>query len=156
MLDICREKMVRQGIAERCGFHEGYVDSLPETAAFDAATCLLVAHFILDRNERIHLYRQIADRLKPGGVLINSDLSADRGSPSYRYYLTLWQQVWLDSGHVADKDQAMDRMMEEFDRKVALLPPAEVGELLAAAGFLETASSAFQFLLIHAWVSFKS
>ena len=50
----------------------------------------------------------------------------------------------------------MDRIMEEFDRKVALLPPAEVGELLAAAGFLETASSAFQFLLIHAWVSFKS
>lgn len=155
MLDICRQKLEEQGIDERCEFQEGFLDSLPAAPAFDAATCLLVAHFILDRRERVGLYRQIADRLKSGGVLVNADLSADKRSPSYAYFLQRWQLVWLDAGHVADTGQAMERMMEEFERKVSLLPPAEVGELLAVAGFRQTAAPVFQFLLIHAWVSFR-
>jgi tRNA (cmo5U34)-methyltransferase len=155
MLDICRQKMEAQGLSERCDFHEGYLESLAEMPPFDAATCLLVAHFVLDRAERVRLYRQIADRLKPGGVLISADLSADKGSPSYRHMLTLWQRVWQHAGYPGDDEQALDRMMEQFERKVGLLPPAEVGELLAEAGFRETGSPVFQSLLIRAWVSFK-
>jgi tRNA (cmo5U34)-methyltransferase len=156
MLEIGRQKMKELGLAERCVFHEGYLSTLPETEQFDAATCLLVAHFVLDRTDRIALYRQIADRLKPGGVLINADLSADKSSESYRHTLTLWQGMWRHGGYAGNEQPAMERMMEEFERKVALVPPAEVGAMLAEAGFRETAAPVFQALLIHAWVSFTA
>lgn len=156
MLDICREKMEAQGLAERCDFHEGYLESLPEMPSFDAATCLLVAHFVLDRAERVGLYRQIADRLGPGGVLINADLSADKHNPSYRHMLTLWQRMWQHAGYTGDDEQALVRMQEQFERMVGLLPPAEVGEMLAEAGFRETGAPVFQSLLIRAWVALKA
>jgi tRNA (cmo5U34)-methyltransferase len=67
MLEIGRQKMKELGLAERCVFHEGYLSTLPETEQFDAATCLLVAHFVLDRTDRIALYRQIALKVAATG-----------------------------------------------------------------------------------------
>src|SRR5262249_28967552 len=49
MLDVCRRKAEACGVASRCVFHAGYLDSLPLGEAFDAATALLVSQFILDR-----------------------------------------------------------------------------------------------------------
>ena len=43
MLDLCRTKADAEGIASRCTFHEGYLDSLPAGEPFDAATSLLVS-----------------------------------------------------------------------------------------------------------------
>jgi predicted O-methyltransferase YrrM len=37
MLEICRQKVEEYGIASRCTFHKGYLDSLPASDAFDAA-----------------------------------------------------------------------------------------------------------------------
>ena len=48
MLAVCRRKAEERGVAPRCVFHEGYLDSLPPSAPFDAATSLLVSQFILD------------------------------------------------------------------------------------------------------------
>src|SRR3546814_12481871 len=42
MLDACRTRAERDGFADRCEFHAGLVDTLPEAAAFDGATCFLV------------------------------------------------------------------------------------------------------------------
>jgi tRNA (cmo5U34)-methyltransferase len=38
MLEICRQKAEASGIASRCTWHEGYLDSLPVSEPFDAAT----------------------------------------------------------------------------------------------------------------------
>jgi tRNA (cmo5U34)-methyltransferase len=38
MLDLFRRRAEEQGIASRCVFHPGYLDSLPSADAFDAAT----------------------------------------------------------------------------------------------------------------------
>ena len=38
MLDVCRRRADEAGIAERCEFHEGYLDSLPAGASYQAAT----------------------------------------------------------------------------------------------------------------------
>ena len=48
MLEVCRRKANESGMAARCRFHEGYLETLPPTAAFDAATSLLVSQFILE------------------------------------------------------------------------------------------------------------
>src|SRR5581483_11546369 len=36
MLEVCRRRAAESGIASRCVFHEGYLDSLPSSEAFDA------------------------------------------------------------------------------------------------------------------------
>ena len=63
MLDLCRKKADDCGIAARCEFHEGYLDSLPPALPFDAANSLLVSQFILDLEARIAFFRGIAERL---------------------------------------------------------------------------------------------
>ena len=60
-----------------CTFFEGYVDSVPEAASFDAALCLLVSYFLLDPGERHALFSAIARRLRRGGLLVNAELTAD-------------------------------------------------------------------------------
>lgn len=55
MMQECRRNAEAQGVAERCRFHTGYLDSLPEEAEFDAATSFLVSQFILDPKARIEL-----------------------------------------------------------------------------------------------------
>jgi tRNA (cmo5U34)-methyltransferase len=77
MMDIYRENAEKQGIAARCSFHEGYLDTLPGNERFHAATSLLVSQFIKDKKERLSFFQEIASRLCKGGLLINADLSAD-------------------------------------------------------------------------------
>jgi tRNA (cmo5U34)-methyltransferase len=90
MLEVCRRKAEACGVASRCVFHAGYLDSLPPGKSFDAATALLVSQFILDREARSHFFRGIGERLRPGGWLISSDLAGDRGSAAYRSLLDVW------------------------------------------------------------------
>jgi tRNA (cmo5U34)-methyltransferase len=93
MLDICRRKAEESGIASRCTFHQGYVDSLPASEAFHAATCILVSHFFMKSDERSHFFQQIAARLQPGGYLVSADLTADMATAEYQSLLEVWLRM---------------------------------------------------------------
>ncbi len=151
MLDICKDKIEERGVSDRCIFHEGYLDTLMGDTTYDAATCLFVAHFILDREERTDLYRQIAFRLSSGGCFFNADISGDQNSASYELTLDLWKKMRILSGA---NPQTMEAMMEEFERKVSIRPPVEISRMLAEAGFCDVVPI-FQSLLIYGWGSTK-
>jgi len=147
MLDVCRQKAEECGVASRCVFHNGYLDSLPAAEPFDAATALLVSQFLLDRSARADFFREIAQRLRPGGWLIGSDLAADTASPAYRGLLEVWWRVM----RTADASpEGLDRMRAAYDRDVAILPPDEVAAIVSAGGF-DAPVRFFQAGLIHAW-----
>lgn len=149
MLEICREKAERGGYASRCRFHEGYVDSLPAGTAFDAATCFLVSQFILDESARTGFFRQIAARLRPGGILASSDLASDVTSAEYEALLELWLAMLQASGIPA---AGLEQMRAAYARDVAVLPPAKVAAIIEAGGF-DTPVLFYQAGLIHAWFS---
>ena len=152
MLDACRQRAQDHGYLARCAFHEGYLDSLPATEAFDAATCLLVSQFILEQPARADFFRGIAQRVRPGGILVSSDLSADVASDSYRSLL----DVWLRTMAVADvPPEGLERMREAYRKDVAILPAREVEALLVSGGF-ESPVQVFQAGLIRAWYSRRS
>jgi tRNA (cmo5U34)-methyltransferase len=147
MLDVCRRKVEERGIAARCEFHEGYLESLPPGEAFDAATSLLVSQFILDREARTGFFRGIADRLRSGGVLVNADLSSDARPAAYQSLLDVWFRM-MRTGELTP--EAIEKMRAAYDRDVALLPPEEVGGIISAGGF----DAPVQFLqtgLIRGW-----
>jgi tRNA (cmo5U34)-methyltransferase len=147
MLDVCRRKAEECGIAARCQFHEGYLESLPPGEAFDAATSLLVSQFILDREARTGFFRGIADRLRPGGCLVNADLASDARPAAYRSLLDVWFRV-MRAGDLTR--EAVEKMRAACARDVALLPPEEVAAIISAGGF-DAPIAFLQTGLIRAW-----
>jgi len=149
MLDLCRERAEAAGVAARCRFHEGYLDSLPAGEPHQAATCFLVSQFLLDPQERTEFFREIAMRLQPGGLLAISDLASDQGSSAYEELL----QVWLNMLAAADiPPEGLENLRRVYENEVAILPQSEVAALIAAAGF-EPPVQFYQAGLIHAWFS---
>ena len=149
MLDICRQKAEKHGITSRCTFHEGYLDSLPLSDLFDAATCLVVSHFIIQKDERRNFFNQIALRLRPQGYLINSDLVSDISTSNYQSLLEVWLRM-MKSAELPEED--IKKMIDGYGRDVAVLPPQEVASIITSAGF-DTPVLFYQNLLIHAWYS---
>ena len=149
MLEVCRQKARQAGFAERCTFHEGYVDSLPADQLHDAATCFLVSQFILDEAERIRFFAEIARRLKPGGLLASSDLASDVASPEYEVLLRAWMTMMASS---AVSPEMLERMRHAYANDVGVLPPEKIAALIAAGGFT-LPTRFFQAGLIHAWCS---
>ena len=149
MLDVCRRRAEAEGFASRCDFHEGYLDSLPAGQLHDAATCFLVSQFILEPEARSAFFREIADRLKPGGILASSDLASDTGSPEYAALLRTWLQLMASGGVTPE---GLERMSHAYARDVAVLPPEHVASIIRSGGF-DTPVRFFQAGLIHAWYS---
>lgn len=150
MLDVCRRKTTEAGIADRCTFHGGYVDALPAGAVFDAATALLVSHFLTDRAQRTAFFREIASRLRPGGLVVTADLTT---APAGRHesLFAVWQQLQRHAGATAEQIHAL---LTTYGRDVALLPEPEMEALLVAAGFIAPVRFS-QSLLIHAWYAHR-
>ena len=149
MLDVCRQRVEEHGIASRCTFHEGYLDSLPASDSFDAATCLVVSHFIILKDERRNFFNQIALRLRPQGYLISSDIAYDMSTSAYQSLLDVWLRM-MKSAELPEED--IKKMIAGYGRDIAILPPQEVASIIASAGF-DTPVLFFQNLLIHAWYS---
>jgi len=147
MLDACRTRVEEIGVSSRCTFHHGYVETLPPLEPHDAATCFLVSQFILDAQARSDFFRQIAHRLVPGGILANSDLSADVESEDYDALLAVWQKVMSSSAVTAE---GLDRMRAAYAKDVSILPPAEVGSIIESGGF-DAPVHFFAAGLLHAW-----
>src|SRR5690606_711261 len=132
MIEACRARAGRDGFADRCEFHAGVVETLPDTAAFDGATCFLVSQFLLDTAARTDFFAAIGRRLHPGGTLAWADLAWDTNAADYPAMLGLWMRTMSGAGLDAE---ALDRVRAAYARDVAILPPDEVAALVASAGF---------------------
>ncbi|MBC7883057.1 MAG: class I SAM-dependent methyltransferase [Anaerolineae bacterium] len=152
MLDICRQRAEACGVASRCTFHQGYLDSLPALHPFNAATCLLVSHFFMQQDKRRNFFSQIAARLCPGGYLISSDVVSDMSSSAYRSLLEVWMRM-LKYSEVPTEEA--EKFRASYGRDAAVLPPLEVESIIASSGF-DTPVLFFQTLLIHAWFAKRS
>jgi tRNA (cmo5U34)-methyltransferase len=148
MLDVCRQRAERGGFAHRCDYHEGYLETLAANQDYDGATCFLVSQFLTDVQARIGFFRQIAQRLKPGGLLANADLASDTQSPAYEVLLPSWMTLMSSAGVDA---QMLERARAAYARDVAVLPAAQVADIIQTGGFTEP-TQFFQAGLMHGWV----
>jgi tRNA (cmo5U34)-methyltransferase len=147
MLDICRQKAEESGIASRCTFHEGYLDSLPASDPFHAATCIWVSQFTMQLEERRNFFRQIGARLRPNGYLVSSDMASDMSTPAYKSLLEVTRQMFQYAQMPAGE---IKKIIGAYGREIAILPPQEVESIIASSGF-DTPVLFFQTFLIHAW-----
>jgi len=147
MLDVCRRRAENDGFASRCHFHEGYLESLPSQDLHDAATCLLVSQFVLERKARSELFRSIAGRLRVGGVLASADLSSESGTHSHESLVHTWMKMMAAAGV---PPEGLVRMRAAWEKDVAILAPADVAAVIESGGF-EPPVRFFQAGLMHAW-----
>jgi len=144
MLDICRQRANECGISDRCTFHEGNLDTLPEVDNFDAATSILVSHFFVNQTDRINYFSDIASRLNPGAYMVNADLASDMSTAEHNSILKVWVTMHEYAG--------MPVNINAFGNKIALCPINEVELIIQKSGF-ESPVLFFQTLFIHAWYS---
>lgn len=147
MIARCRERAERDGFADRCDFHDGLVETLPDAAGFDGATCFLVSQFILEPVARTRFFADIGKRLRLGGVLAWADLAWDTDAADYPAMLRLWMRTMSGAGL---DDSAIERMRTAYARDVAILPPDRVAALVADAGF-DPPLRFHQAGMIHGW-----
>ncbi len=152
MMAIAQKRAAEHGFAERCTFHQGYLDTLPSGEPFEAATCLLVSQFLVERAARRAFFRQIAERLRPGGRLVNADLSGDRTAPEHAQLETVWFRLMEIAGIAPDQHA---HMRQAWQSHVDFLPVSELERLIASAGF-DPPVLFSQTLLIRAWFARRS
>jgi tRNA (cmo5U34)-methyltransferase len=147
MLEVCRKRAAEMGVALRCTFHHGYLHTLAASEPFDAATSVLVSQFLVQRVDRVAFFDAIAQRLRPGGLLVSADLSADLDAEESRGLKDFWRNMLLYSG-VAEEQAG--RFLEGWKGDVAVLPPAEVEGIIAEGAFAKP-TLFYQSLFIHGW-----
>lgn len=152
MLEICRQNARAAGVESRCTWHEGYLDSLPASAPFDAATCLLVSHFFMQPEERRKFFSQIASRLRPQGYLVSADLASDMSTSAYQDLRDIWTRMLK---YAAYPDEDVEKFLASHGRDAAVLPPDQVGAIIASSGF-DAPVLFLQTLFIHAWYARRS
>lgn len=149
MLQVCRERAQANGLSERCTFHEGYLDTLVTDTKYDAATSLLVSHFILDRDVRVNFFRKIARHLVSGGLLVSADIASPEPIDGPSSLLDLWLQAMQYSGMSEEK---LGTYREKLATGVSILTPAEIATIHSEAGFTSSRLISHT-LLMHAWLA---
>ena len=149
MLAVARRHAETEGFADRCTFHVGFVSSLP-VEPHDAATSLLVSQFLTDTAARRAFFEDIAARLRPGGILFNADLAADRDDPGFGPAMDLWLDL-LDYAR-GSTPESNANYRAAFGRDFAAHGPAQVEEIIVQAGF-DAPVACFQASLIRSWVA---
>jgi tRNA (cmo5U34)-methyltransferase len=150
MLDVCQERLKSAGIANRCEFVHGYVQDLPDQAGFDAVLSILVAHFV-GRDQRLSFFRNMADRLRIGGYLINAEISFDLDSKEFPSMLRSWKEIQTLMGAT---EESLDKLPAILRDVLTVVPPEETEEYFRMSG-ISCPIRFFQAFMICGWYGKK-
>ncbi|MGB3259701.1 class I SAM-dependent methyltransferase [Paenisporosarcina sp.] len=149
MLEVALQKAKNEGIEERVSIHTGTIEEIEFNETFDAATCLLVLHFVETIEEKLSLLKTVRERLKPGSPFVLVSMFGDQSNPEFVERMNLWKSIWLD---LTDLTQEDVEAMEESVRELSFIPASQIEELLQQAGF-ERVTQFFSTTLFGGWIA---
>lgn len=148
MLDMAKEKATHLQVTDQASFIEGTVHAVEEHVVFDAATMILVLHFIADDQEKLSQLQAIRKRLTKGAPFVLAAMYGDRDDPEFETLFQLWKAYWFDT--TALSKEAIDDMAKTI-QKLSFVPEQGIEDLLLRAGFGQV-TKFFQTNMIGAWV----
>jgi tRNA (cmo5U34)-methyltransferase len=152
MLAIARKKIEQQGLSERVKLFQGYTHELPETILYDAATCILVMHFLPDDGSKLALLESIAQKIKPAANFILVDMFGEKNTALFEQLVSIWrlysQGIGLNSEILEQREQALRESIHP-------IPEPRVLELLQQAGFGNTMQF-YTGLIFGGWIATKN
>jgi len=146
MITSTRAALGTNGMGERVTLVKGTISDLPKAPSFDAATCMLVSHFIRDEKEKTKLFHEIGSRLAPGGRLVVAD-ACDESSQSFRDMMAC---RWMFARTQGADPERYWRFQEECNSSLNSIDPTREQELIRLAGF-GTVRKFWTSLHINAW-----
>lgn len=152
MIAIAEERIKGHPVAARSGLHPCLCADLPaEETAFDAATCLLVMHFLPDDGTKLALLKSIAARMKPGAPLILADMYETPDSPRHQRIMNAWMHWQLRNGI---EPVEVEKGRRHVERDVHFVPLERLVALLDEAGFT-TPEHFFQAFLFGGFIAWR-
>jgi tRNA (cmo5U34)-methyltransferase len=149
MLEVALQKAKNEGIEERVSIHTGTIEQIQFNETFDAATCLLVLHFIETIEEKRSLLRTVKERLQPGSPFVLVTMFGEQSKPEFDERMNLWKSIWLDLTDLTLEDV---EEMEEAVRDLSFITALQIEELLQEAGF-ERVTQFFSTTLFGGWIA---
>jgi tRNA (cmo5U34)-methyltransferase len=150
MLEVALQKAKNEGIDDRVSIHTGTMEEVEFTKTFDAATCLLVLHFVETMDEKRSLLRTVKERLKPGSPFALVTMFGDQSNPEFDERMKLWKSIWLDLTDLTPED--VDEM-EESVRELSFISASQIEEILHQSGF-ERITQFLSTTLFGGWIGY--
>ena len=148
MVELARRRLSDTPVASRSEVHTLGVEDL-DAYDFDAATCILTAHFVPDDGAKQAFFKAIRRRLKPGAPLALIDGVGVAGEAETELLRRIWKRHAVRNGAT---EEVAERNSQNF-KNVAVVSVERQEELLKSAGF-ERISPIFRGLSIKGWLAF--
>jgi tRNA (cmo5U34)-methyltransferase len=148
MVELARRRLAETSVGARSQVHATTIEGLDEKD-FDAATCILTAHFVPDDGAKLAFFKAIRARLKPGAPLAIVDGVGVAGEPETELLRRIWKRHAVRNGIA---EEVAESNAENF-KKVAVVSAEREVELLTSAGF-ERITPIFRGLAIKGWLAF--
>ncbi len=150
MLSIARKKVAVASLQHKISLIHGLIDDVKEKD-FDAATSILVMHFLPDDGTKLNFLKGIVDKLKSGALFVLVDLEGEIGSDEYNTLNNAWknQQICIRG--------EKDRVKNEFgirEKEVHFIPQKRIESLLEEVGFIKV-HKFFKAYLFGGYVAIK-
>jgi tRNA (cmo5U34)-methyltransferase len=152
MLAIAQKKIDEKRLANSISLFKGYVHDLPETPGYDAATCILVMHFLPDDGAKLRLLESIGRRLKTGSPLILVDGFGMKGSDPFDRTVSAWKTFAKTQG--VDPQLVEEGFSGQILKRLQFVPEERIVALLDEAGF-EKPSRFYTGFLYGGWMTTK-
>lgn len=132
MLELAKQKAKQFQLKNELRFIEGTIEDVDVTNEFDAATFMLVLHFIERDEEKLAQLKSIRKRLKKGASFVIATMFGDTESAEFDEQVALWKAYWLDATKLSEEEV---NEMENTVRGLSFLPEGKIVEMLKEAGF---------------------
>jgi tRNA (cmo5U34)-methyltransferase len=111
------------------------VDALPVVEMYDAATALLVMHFLPDDGSKEEFLHGIAARLKSDAPMLLADMSGRPGSPEFELLFAAWKVHWREEHGLEPDDESLEKEFAERRIRLGWIDEKRHLELFKQAGF---------------------
>jgi tRNA (cmo5U34)-methyltransferase len=148
MVELARRRLADTSVGARSEVHTQTIETLDDRD-FDAATCILTAHFVPDDGAKPAFLTAIRARLKPGAPLAIVDGVGIAGEAGTELLRRIWRRHAVMNGV---PQEVAESNAENF-KKVAVVSAEREEELLTTAGF-ERLTPIFRGLAIKGWLAF--
>ncbi|OAN47998.1 SAM-dependent methyltransferase [Paramagnetospirillum marisnigri] len=152
MLRHAEAKVAERRLTRRVRLYPSKVGALPKFEPFDAATALLVMHFLKDDGAKAALLEEISSHLKPGAPLVLADLFGRWDDAWQQQLRAWWRHLQLAAGI---PEGEVEKGFRHIDRDIFPVTETRLAELLAGAGF-GPPQPYFRALCFGGWVARKA
>ncbi len=151
MLEKCRDRVDDAGLNSRVTYICEPVEALSDVRHFDAATAIVVAHFLPDAEAKRNFFGSIASHLRAAAPFVWADLYRVEPDETFHRLWAAWRSHLTRAG-MSEED--VEQTFERIEDGILFTPEGELEAIVRDVGF--TSFDRFhQSLLWGAWMARK-